>query len=297
MTPRTLNEWTKEKLIELLDKGVFEPELFDFKQIRTERKSEQEKQDIRKDYCAFANSAGGFLVYGIHDDKRRSTTDRLLGIDKAYDFPREIGGFPAECKPSVGWDFLNPPIDIGGGKVVHVIHVPRSWRGPHCVATDRPLEGFVFPKRTNKGNEYMNYEEVRMAFLGYYEKRLKLQLLQAELEHCTRAAKLLRPDVSALDNNIVYGTLSTTVIDSLLADTYVLLHDHPDFISLLNHIRQVANTISDSQRAFDPFNEYVRQAYGNNYVKMHNELLLDNVNQLVGNCESAIAILKGILAA
>src|SRR4051812_5459290 len=87
LIPRSLNEWTKDSLTELLDKRLFEPESFDFKTYRAGTKSEQEKRDIRKDCCAFANSAGGFLVYGVGDDKRLPTKDRLVGIERKLDFP------------------------------------------------------------------------------------------------------------------------------------------------------------------------------------------------------------------
>src|SRR5947209_7891521 len=75
--PRILADWTKERLIELLDNKCFEPESFDFKEFRVGKKTEPEKRDIRKDCCAFANSAGGFLVYGVGDDKRLPAKDRL----------------------------------------------------------------------------------------------------------------------------------------------------------------------------------------------------------------------------
>jgi predicted HTH transcriptional regulator len=191
MTSRILTDWTEDQLIALLDRGIFEPEAFDFKGFRIAKKTDPEKQDIRKDCCAFANSFGGFLVYGVADDRRLPAKGRLIGIDKSYDFPNDFGAFPRECKPSIGWEFLNPAIDLGNGKVIHVVFIPRSWRGPHCVKADKPQEGFVFLKRTNKGNEYMNYEEVRMAFLGYYEKRLKLQLLQAELQNLISDAQTM----------------------------------------------------------------------------------------------------------
>jgi hypothetical protein len=70
MMPRILTDWTKDRLIGLLDQGIFEPESFDFKEFRIGKKSDQEKQNIRTDCCAFANSFGGFLVYGVADDKR-----------------------------------------------------------------------------------------------------------------------------------------------------------------------------------------------------------------------------------
>jgi predicted HTH transcriptional regulator len=196
MIPRTLHEWSKEALIELLDKNYFEPESFDFKVKLPDIKDPDGKLRLRKACCAFANTFGGFLVFGIADERRLTSAHRLVGLPPTYDFPARFAPYAGECKPTVSWDYKKPPIRLENGKLVHVVHIPRSWRGPHTVEKGKG-EGFIFPKRTNGGDEPMSYEEVRLSFLGYYEKRLKLQLLRSELENIgATAEQLTRPDTT-----------------------------------------------------------------------------------------------------
>ena len=110
-------------------------------------------------------------------------------------------------------DFSNPPLDLPSSRVIHVIHVPKSWKAPHAVGSAE--EGWRFLKRTNKGDEGMNIDEVRSSFLSYYEKRLRLQLLRAELsvlrEHA-RNAGITDPD--RVDNSYSLVTFDIRVIES-----------------------------------------------------------------------------------
>jgi hypothetical protein len=295
MVPRILADWNLARLTDMLDRGIFEAESFDYKEFRIGRKSEQEKQDIRKDCCAFANSQGGFLVFGVTDSKTAPTKDRLVGIDKTFDFPREFGSFPQECKPSVRWDVLNPPIDLGNGKVIHVIHIPQSWRGPHCISADKPQEGFVYPKRTNRGNEFMNYEEVRMSFLGYYEKRLKLQLLQAELQNIiSDAASMMIPD-DQVDSSVTTVTFSLNVIETVLIETYAITAHLPELAQALLRLRNAARSINN---AIQMFNGVVHLPFGNKgqMVREHNLGLRPRCVAVTNDAQTALAILQAILA-
>jgi hypothetical protein len=244
MIPQILTEWNLLRLTKMLDQNIFEAETFDYKEFRIGKKSEPEKQDIRKDCCAFANSQGGFLVFGVSDNKHLSTNDRLIGLDKTFEFIRDFGDFPQECKPSVSWAPLNPPIDLPNGRVIHVIHVPQSWRGPHCISTEKPQEGFLYPKRTNKGNEYMNYEEVRMSFLGYYEKRLKLQLLKAELSNILTDADDIPIQDQAMGMRVPTLTFNLNVIESVLIDTYAITAHNTALVEALQKLRKVARQIN-----------------------------------------------------
>ena len=185
MIPETLHAWTLEAIEGLLAQGVFESDRFDFKEMLPHNKAETDKLRLRKTCAAFANSAGGFLIFGLKDDKGLAVADRIVGLDATLDFPAQFGSFPAACEPSVRWDFLNPPVSLASGRVLHVVHVPRGASRPHGVSED---ERWHFPKRTNKGNEAMSYGEVQSAFRARGEKLAKLRFLRAEIEHVRETA-------------------------------------------------------------------------------------------------------------
>jgi len=295
MIPQILTDWSKARLVQLLDQGLFEPESFDFKEFRLAKKTPHEKQDIRTDCCAFANSFGGFLVYGVADDKRLPAKERLIGIDKTFDFPKDFGEFPRECMPSIRWEFLNPPIDVGNGKVVHVIWIPRSWQGPHSIPAEKPEQGFVFPKRTNKGNEYMSYEEVRMSFLGYYEKRIKLQLLQAELKNIVSDAEVMM-DVPDKSMSRMFPSISfyLTTIETVIVDTYTITHERPDLLESIMAVRSHARNINHIVAMFQS-EVIIPTLWKGTMIKRHNEKLRQVCPSVIASATRAVEILQDFL--
>lgn len=248
MVPKALEQWNTGTLINLLTKGYFESEEFDFKETLPHSNDENGKLRLIKTCCAFANSGGGFLIFGVSNSGLVPVQDRLVGIDSKFDFPEHFGSYPQKCTPGVIWDFKNPPISLENGKAIHIVYIQRSWNAPHSceVASD----GRCFVKRTNRGNEPMSYEEIRLAFLQYYEKRLKLQLLKAELENIKKhAEELIMPAWDAA-KKFGMGEFSLTVIETVLADTYTILAEQHELLELLGEIRNRCRVVNDLLRIF-----------------------------------------------
>src|SRR5258708_3965204 len=93
--------------------------------------TDQAKSEFLKDVCAFANSEGGELVYGIAEkngeakevcaitDESADAAARRLGqITDARLEPRLVGIRPQE-------------VTIAGGGYVLILRVPASFSGPH----------------------------------------------------------------------------------------------------------------------------------------------------------------------
>jgi predicted HTH transcriptional regulator len=180
MVPTSLEGWAQERIVELLRQGVRESEHFDYKKMLPHKNSREDKERLKLACCAFANSSGGFLVFGVKNSSDGLAEARIVGLSASQDFPEQFGNYPADCEPSVHWAFKNPPIQLASGKVVHVVHILKSWNAPHCFELEGGARRFM--KRTHKGNEDMSYEEIRLMFLQLYEKRLKFQFLRLELE-------------------------------------------------------------------------------------------------------------------
>ncbi len=77
--PRTLEEWNYDIIKELVDKDYFETEFFDFKA------DLQPAPDQEKIVCAFANTIGGFLIFGVRDINK---PDRIIGIGRKRDMSK-----------------------------------------------------------------------------------------------------------------------------------------------------------------------------------------------------------------
>ena len=72
------SDWSLPAIVELLTRRMFETDKFDYKQSLPHAQDENGKDRLRRVCCAFANSDGGFLVFGISDDRAQQAEDRLM---------------------------------------------------------------------------------------------------------------------------------------------------------------------------------------------------------------------------
>jgi hypothetical protein len=299
MIPKSLTEWSVPVITDLLVQGYYESDFFDFKEMLPQTKNDVDKIRLSKSCCAFANSAGGFLVFGIKDNKSLPPQDRLVGFEPAYDFPEHFGTYPRNCNPAIAWDFLNPPLKLDTGNVIHIVEIPRSWNAPHCF--ENPGKGSAklrcFTKRTNKGNEDMSYEEIRMEFLQYYEKRLKLQLLKAELQNIKKHAEELIIHAPFAEVKPALGDFRLTVLETVLADTYTILAANQELLEALHEVRNRCSVVNSMLQMFyrvaSPW--AVDNVMRDNTIGKHNRNVEGECRPLVHNCSRALDLLDKVL--
>lgn len=151
-------EWEEEDIEELITNGVQESLTLDYKKSAAlDRRNPKAKSDLSEDVSAFANSAGGVLIYGVREDNHLP-----VEIDNGYD-PRDI---TREWIEQVINSTIQQRIDgirikqivlkkKNPGNVIYVVSVPPSKRAPH-MAVDH-----VFYKRFNYQSVAMEEYEVR----------------------------------------------------------------------------------------------------------------------------------------
>lgn len=293
MTPRTLSGWTIEAIEDLLERRVYESEDFDLKERLPDPRDEAGKSRLRATCVAFANASGGFLVFGISDTRIASSSARLMGMDPSVDFPEQFGNFPRHCVPGIDWEFKNPPIRLATGNLLHVVRIGRSWKAPHAVG-DRD-SGWRFFKRTNKGDEGMGIDEIRASFLGYYEKRLRLQLLVGELEGIRDSAQAsVVSDPQAIETSYSLVTFDAMLIESILSDTYPITVSMPDLIATLRRLRDTIKIANNKARIF--FSTVgLPMSDKKAVVRDYNEFMALQCDNIARLCEAAVQFLRFLL--
>jgi len=276
--PTALQDWTLEIIVSILRRGAFEPDSFDFKEALPHSKNPADKLHLRKSLTAFANSGGGFLIYGVKDDRTLSAEDRLVGVPSSFELPREFGNYPAQCEPSVEWRMLPAPIPlIDGNRVLHVFEILSTWRRPHAVFYENAA---YFMKRTNKGNEDMSYAEIKNAFQEAEFRRSGLSLLISELGHMRSVAQEMLTEADKLNDlaaspdypwswSIRY---STTLLDTVLGNVFSFLAADPALWSLLCTTREKArasNALSEAISSAVFFRQNERVAILDTRVRQH----------------------------
>src|SRR5438128_6277596 len=78
------SQWTESDILKLITNQVQESLTLDYKACDALGRSDGKKKEVSKDVSAFANSAGGTIVYGVLENKHFPTA-----IDAGYD-PNDI---------------------------------------------------------------------------------------------------------------------------------------------------------------------------------------------------------------
>jgi len=228
--PTTLEDWTLDAIRELVVGGLAESDHFDFKEsIDTKGQG----RGLRTAVCSFANSRGGFILFGISE--LGAGEERVVGIPYTRETAREIQQKLQRIDPSVGVSFQDPPIRLDDGRAVLVMEIPRSFRGPHWDIDEKK-----FWRRGHGTKVEMTHEEVRMAFVDHAERVGRLRLVFLSLiDNWVRLEDIVKPESGE-------GPLPNTVLDlSLLkANLDVLQLMTPRLVEPMLAILRVCDAIS-----------------------------------------------------
>jgi hypothetical protein len=151
-------EWKEADILSLITNGIKESLELDYKQCASLQKTDPKKREISKDVSAFANAAGGTIVYGMVEDGQIP-----ISIDYGYD-PADISKewldniISSTISPRLEQVFINSvELDTTHpGKVIYIIEIPQATtRAPHQ-AQDK-----LYYKRFNFKSEPMADYEIR----------------------------------------------------------------------------------------------------------------------------------------
>jgi hypothetical protein len=152
-------EWDEGSIRELIASQVQESLTLDYKASDALAKTDPKKREISKDVSAFANSAGGTIVYGVLEDKHVPTKidAGCLPTDISKEWLEHV--IQGNIQRRIDGVRINPILLTGpaAGRVLYVVSIPQSMRAPHMAADHR------FYKRFNFESVQMEEYEVRDA--------------------------------------------------------------------------------------------------------------------------------------
>jgi hypothetical protein len=141
------SEWTESDIQILIDQEVEESLNLDYKESAALQKHDKQKNDISKDVSAFANSAGGIIVYGVVETKNYLPERIDSGVSR-----HEIS---KEWIESVILSRIRPRIDgvrinqvrlaSGEDRVLYIVDIPQAtYSAPHQASDYRYYKRFNF---------------------------------------------------------------------------------------------------------------------------------------------------------
>jgi len=138
------SEWTEQELLEIIRLKFDESLQLDFKRAESLGLSDGKKTEISKDVSAFANSAGGTIVYGTAESKTKPSCAETLSPINPADFSKEWLEqiINSRIQPRIQGVVINP-VTLSKGGVVYVVCIPQSTTA-HQASDHRYYRRFNF---------------------------------------------------------------------------------------------------------------------------------------------------------
>ena len=186
-----------EDIQRLVDEHVPEDQHLDYK-AAPYPSTDRGRRELLKDVCAFANTDGGYIITGVHEDGQRRA-DSLVNVDDPEDARRSIidrclAGTDPRLTPDISI------IEVDGNNVV-VVRVPESGQKPHCARPD--AEHHYFWRRYEDRNKIMSAAEIRECFEGDRVAR-ELAALRREMEAFRRERLVARELETEIDDTNLF---------------------------------------------------------------------------------------------
>jgi len=150
--------WTKDKLEELISSQTEENISLDYKASESFGRNDSRKAEITKDVSAFANSAGGTIIYGIKEYSelsKKHLPEKFDPVDRTQ-FTREwIEQIINNIRPRISNISIQPvSIDDNDNHVVYVVDIPQGLTAHQAI-------DYRYYKRFNFESVPMHDHEIR----------------------------------------------------------------------------------------------------------------------------------------
>ncbi len=122
-----MTNWTKEKLESMIATGIEENLMLDYKDAAALANTERNKPEITKDVTAFANSAGGTIIYGIFEaPKAPHKPGGYAPVNRKEVSKEWLEQIIQTIQPRVPATIYVVPIDEANDEVCYVVEVQQS---------------------------------------------------------------------------------------------------------------------------------------------------------------------------
>jgi hypothetical protein len=158
--------------------GLVDDKKQESKILEYKRSLETDRKELCKDVTAFANAAGGLILYGIEEetDKNGQPTGKpkeVCGLD-GISPEKEILRMQQMLQSGVD-PHLTPPPHITShtvkGKQVLAVRIYRSWSSPHMIKNDDSR----FWQRVSRSRVSLDAHEIGAAFLATSERKTRIE--------------------------------------------------------------------------------------------------------------------------
>lgn len=184
---------TMNDIDQVIAEKVEETADLDWKESVYDNRDPNWSEEAAKDIAAMANSGGGWIVFGIGDDRKNNAASSVNPIQWAAGNERKIlnVAYSKIGPPVVGVEFFKIPCgeNPNEGYVV-LMHVPDSADAPHFAR--KGDDAFRAPRRNGSHTVFMTDRDIERGFRERFQRGVEQEkTLQGYFE---QAAEALNPE-------------------------------------------------------------------------------------------------------
>ncbi len=201
---------------------------------------DKRRLEFLRDISSFANTHGGYLIFGIEEEEKLPTAMPGFVVDDAEKLEQRIeqllqtGVNPKIQGIRLRW------VNVDDNNKILLIKIPNSWNPPHMVT----LNGHNrFDARNSMGKYFMDVEDLRMAFTQ-----------AASINDSFLAFRKERIDLIAKNEGICLLPNVAKIVIHLVPFSFLREPNLLDF-----------STVTSQIENFSPFNEYIQRAIMHNF--------------------------------
>ena len=194
----------------LVENKVPEDKTLDYK-LELPGNKDKEKKEFLGDVASFANTSGGFIIFGIQEEKGIPTS--IEGFE-SEDIDKDIQRLEQIIRTGIEPRIIGYKIkylELGDNKYILILQIPKSLLSPHWVSFK---QSYKFYGRATTGKYYMTLEELRLAFNESSEISQRFAEFRAE-----RISKIYNDDIEVgnlyLKDDEIYFLLHFIPINAL----------------------------------------------------------------------------------
>ncbi len=176
------SEIDEQDLLALISGRVVENRQLEYKR-ELPGTTDKDKRDLVRDVVAFANSAGGHIIFGIAQSKGLPTEIVPISEDRIDDAKLRLENIVRTSIEPTIQGLKIESVKLSNGYAL-IIEIPRGLFGLHII---KGRGAFVV--RTSAGNSELDVNEIRAAFVGAEAAVARLSEFRAD-----RTAKILNGD-------------------------------------------------------------------------------------------------------
>ena len=213
--------WSQARIEQLIADGVEESLTLDYKAAAALAKTPSKREEITKDVSAFANSAGGTVIYGVKEFQARDRRHLPEKIDpiQREEFSKEwVEHVIQNIRPRIEGLAVRP-VDIAEatGGAVYVVEIPAG-------STAHQAQDFRYYRRYNFESVPMSDHEIRDVMNRSRHPKIEVSLMLIDSESLHLVLALFYKNVGRMYARYVNGfiSVSTELLDRGLSSEEAL---------------------------------------------------------------------------